>query len=100
MPNSNDKPKDEEKTQEVELVHPTPWGEQIAEAFGAHEQALARSKENKEARAESVVYWDGVAESLAELKRRVEHVEDSPIRDSKLWAILASVDTTRTEPEG
>lgn len=124
MPSNNDKPEKDATTEAPKVLggthpadakanadelaaqqanpslHPTPWGEQIAEAFEVHERALTRSKENREARKESVDYWDGVYNSLAELKRRVEHVEDSPIRDSKMWGILANVDTTRDEPEG
>lgn len=63
------------------------------EAALAAEQVAAEQEHAKnEAHAEAVRHWDGVFGELVEVKRAVEHVEASPVRSSRLWAVLQAVD--------
>lgn len=92
---ANPRSEDKEATKEVEAVNP--FAAQIEEAWASSELAIEQGKKTREARAEAVTYWDSVYDTLARLKGRVEHVQDSPIRDSKLWGVLMDVETIHPE---
>lgn len=66
-------------------------------ALTANEEALEASKDTAAVRAKAVAVFDAIYDDLANLKRRVEYVEASPVRESKLWAVLAGVDSGASE---
>lgn len=94
----------EAKAEKVEKTDPPPQSEGvkdvgavIKDAAAAEEKAQALHADTLNAEAEAVANWDAVYTYLKALKLEHEHVEGAAIRKSKLWVVLASINTAEEE---